>query len=555
MVADVHQEIVLRKLRAVEGATFDAHTNEVNNDRCLPGTRVSIISQIEEWSTASKEQDIFWLNGMAGTGKSTIARTVAQLFADKNMLGASFFFKRGEGDRGRVALFFPTIASQLVHQVPSLAPYVRNQIEADPNINNKSLHIQFDKLIAQPIQNHAERLDQSLIIVVIDALDECDNLEQARLLIFFFSQVKYLTSSLRMKFFITSRPELPIICGFDDVGGKYKDLVLHEIPLSIIEHDIGEFFKHELGKVRNDYNRFTTESRRLPLDWPGADVMKDLVDMAVPLFIFATTVCLSIQDRRLGGPNDQLSRILEQRGKSDSKLDATYLPVLGRIFSGLSPSELSSMTARFKQIIGSTVVLAAPLSISSMAKLLSVSVHTIEDQLELFHSVLSIPQDPEVPVRLLHLSFRDFLVDLGKKHDPVKYPFYVDERETHKQLSSHCLRVLSTSEALKKDICDLKQPDTVRFDIEEEIIDACLPSEVQYACMYWTYHYKESGSLIKDGDPADMFLKRNLLYWLEALALLGRIMESIDMIDELLDSVNVGSSSLTQRNILEKSFR
>ena len=61
---------------------------------------------------------------MAGTGKSTISRIVAQKFADKGDLGASFFFKKGEGDRGHVRLFIITIATQLVQKLPSLTPHV-----------------------------------------------------------------------------------------------------------------------------------------------------------------------------------------------------------------------------------------------------------------------------------------------------------------------------------------------------------------------------------------------------------------------------------------------
>jgi hypothetical protein len=46
---------------------------------------------------------------MAGTDKSTISRTIAQKFDDKGDLGASFFFKRGEGDRGDAGMFIKTI--------------------------------------------------------------------------------------------------------------------------------------------------------------------------------------------------------------------------------------------------------------------------------------------------------------------------------------------------------------------------------------------------------------------------------------------------------------
>ncbi len=88
---------------------------------------------------------------MAGTGKSTISRTVAQSFADKGVLGASFFFKRGERDRGDAARLFPTIASQLVVEEPAVAAHVRAAIDADPHVTDKPLKEQFDKLVLEPL--------------------------------------------------------------------------------------------------------------------------------------------------------------------------------------------------------------------------------------------------------------------------------------------------------------------------------------------------------------------------------------------------------------------
>jgi hypothetical protein len=58
---------------------------------CLPDTRVEIIREITDWADGQVERRIFWLNGMAGTGKSTIARTVARDFYEQKGLGASFF--------------------------------------------------------------------------------------------------------------------------------------------------------------------------------------------------------------------------------------------------------------------------------------------------------------------------------------------------------------------------------------------------------------------------------------------------------------------------------
>ncbi|KAK4096065.1 hypothetical protein N658DRAFT_501994 [Parathielavia hyrcaniae] len=95
-----------------DDAAFDSNAEE-HNAQCHPDTRTELLGQIKEWANDSQAESIFWLNGMAGTGKSTISRTVAQSFKDQNLLGASFFFKRGEGDRGKATLFFPPLPASL----------------------------------------------------------------------------------------------------------------------------------------------------------------------------------------------------------------------------------------------------------------------------------------------------------------------------------------------------------------------------------------------------------------------------------------------------------
>ncbi|KFZ19736.1 hypothetical protein V501_00536 [Pseudogymnoascus sp. VKM F-4519 (FW-2642)] len=454
-ILDIHQKIVLDKLLSADNAEFDSHDEE-HNARCYQGTRVELLRQIDTWASNRGSERIFWLNGMAGTGKSTISRTVAQTFADKGDLGASFFFKRGEGDRGHAGMFITTIATQLIQKLPSLAPHVQNAIEADPGISKKALKQQFDTLVLQPlgkirihpqkssstvividaldecdlkIQTHPQK--SSSIVIVIDALDECDREEDVRTIIRLFSQVKHITS-IQIKFFLTSRPELPIRLGFEDISGKYEGLALHQIPEPIIKEDISAFLEHQLAMIREDYNKSVTQNRKLPAYWPGHTTIQSLVGMAVPLFIFATTVCRFINDRKCGQPNDQLAKVLKYETRSQaSKLDATYLPVLDQLLVGVTISERRGIVEEFRQVIGSIIILASPLPATSLDRLLGVPEGTVDSRTDLLHSVLSVPSRPDHPIRLLHLSFRDFLVDTEKRETN---PFWVDEKDAHNKL-------------------------------------------------------------------------------------------------------------------------
>lgn len=519
----------MAKLRTVNGASYDAY-NDAESSTCLPNTRVEILQQIQEWGASTDEECIFWLNGMAGTGKSTISRTVAQTFAKKKMLGASFFFKRGEGDRGHAGLFIPTIAAQLVQKMPDLAEPVYQQMYYEPAVSDKSINIQFETLIQRPFQELPQRADPPILVVVVDALDECDRLDHVKLITHLLSQAKTL-QSVRLKFFMTSRPELPITLGFQTLDTKYKEFILHEVPEPIIKNDIDLFLEIQLSKIKQDYNQSVTLSRQLHPDWPGDRHQKRLVELATPLFIFAATVCRFIQDRRFGSPQRLLARFLENQADVGSKLQATYRPVLDQLLLGLDDSEKEEVAARFREIVGSIVALADPLTTHSLSALLEIPQDMIEDQLDLLHSVLQVPATQDDPVRLLHLSFRDYLFNLDKANKSSDSLFSVSETRTHERMAGKCLKLLSRR--LERDICDLGQQDFPRADIEGRTLDAKVAPEVQYACRYWVEHWRLSGRKIQDEDIIHDFFRRHLLHWLEALTLLGLLREGVSLVDKL----------------------
>jgi hypothetical protein len=146
----LHQKIDLAKLPYAEGATFDSHADELDS-RCHKDTRLELRDQIKQWARDPQGKSVFWLRGIAGTGKSTISRTVAQSFADDGQLAASFFFKRGEGDRGNARRLFSTLARQMVVMIPGMSSLVSEAIEVDPTLMEKSMKKQFEKVILQPL--------------------------------------------------------------------------------------------------------------------------------------------------------------------------------------------------------------------------------------------------------------------------------------------------------------------------------------------------------------------------------------------------------------------
>ncbi|KAL8364713.1 hypothetical protein RB595_003816 [Gaeumannomyces hyphopodioides] len=534
----------LEKLPVAKGAAFDAQANE-HDPSCHPDTRVDLLADIYKWMEDPNKKCIFWLRGMAGTGKSTISRTVAKKLSTAKVPSASFFFKKGEGDRGSAAMFFTTILAQLVHQVPILASHVQSAIENDPAIVDKNKKEQFEKLILEPL-NKCKVASSPLLAVVVDALDECDREEDAKVLVYLFSRAREV-ASFRLRFFVTSRPELPIRLGFKEIGDNYQNLALHEVPKPDIKRDISTFLRSELNRIRQNFNK-TVPGPGLPSNWPPPASLEDLVNIAVPLFIFASTACRFIADIHYGNPMEQLDRILGYKTKGGwSRLHATYLPILNQLLLKRTDTgsdkrtgeEEAQVIAWFCDIVGTIVLLADPLPSASLALILGRTQHDVDSKLCTLHSVLDISDDPLVPVKLLHLSFRDFLVD-QKNRDANT--FWIDERETHEKLADRCLKLLSTDNNLKRDVCDLRHPGTLQSKIEPGIINNRLPPEVQYACRYWVHHWKESRRQIRDGDPVHHFLTNYFLYWVEALSVIGRIRESIGIQDSLINMLDPKNS-------------
>lgn len=153
---DVLQDKVdLTRLVVVKNAIYDSYADE-NSPRCLEGTRMDLRFRITRWVDAQDSKLIFWLCGKAGTGKSTVSRTVAHLQKQRRLV-ASFFFKRGEVDRGNAGLFFPTIARQLADSIPGLGHAIADALAKDSFLCERNLQEQFEKLVFQPLLNLEQR--------------------------------------------------------------------------------------------------------------------------------------------------------------------------------------------------------------------------------------------------------------------------------------------------------------------------------------------------------------------------------------------------------------
>ncbi|OCK76219.1 NACHT and WD40 domain protein [Lepidopterella palustris CBS 459.81] len=527
------QDRQIDKLPYADDAAFNSQIWE-QQPRCLYNTRVELLRTVETWGRSPTSACIFWLRGMAGTGKSTIARTIADSFAKEKQLGASFFFSRGKGDLGYARKFVTTIAAQLAGKDPSLRYYISKAISDNSHIVREGLREQWKHLIFRPLLELEEKSPRpQTFVVVIDALDECEGEDDVRLLLRLLPEVNRL-QKVKVRIFITSRPETLIRFSFRDMSGDtHQDLALHEIAQEITQRDIYFFLSHELEGMRKEYG--------IQHGWPDHRSIQLLSERACGLFIYASTACRFIRTSKYPtAPEDRLEHLLQAPviSKSpDGVLDKIYLQVLEHSLIGdCDGLEREKLGAQFRAIVGPIVILFNTLPYPSLAMLINRPDRDVLALLRNLHSILDVPESQIHPIQLLHPSFRDFLLNIDRCSDRL---FWIDEKKAHENLVKICLRTMSD---LKEDTCGLTAPGALSCRVPGDRIQQCIPVELQYACRYWVDHLLKSKLQLRDDDQIHVFLRQHLLHWLEVLGLMGKISESILMITSLESHIRADKS-------------
>jgi hypothetical protein len=138
---------------------------------------------------------------------------VAREYSDKRWLGASFFFSRGGGDLASTRRFAATIAVQLAEASPQLRRHIADATAATHRIHGLGLYDQWERLILQPLAQLSTEAFPHPLVIVVDALDECDNNDDVSLLI------RCLVAAVAVEH-VDIRPTISIYATGSQPGGK-----------------------------------------------------------------------------------------------------------------------------------------------------------------------------------------------------------------------------------------------------------------------------------------------------------------------------------------------
>ena len=490
----------------------EAGYNSGNRQGCLKGTRADVLLQLERWLKDEHDHHVFWLNGLAGTGKSTITQTFAEISFADGMLGASFFCSRDFEDRSNLQAIFPTLAFQLAYQYLPFREQLLRVLRANPGIGRESLCSQMEKIILGPL--YSTRIQT---LVIIDALDECKDEEPASAILSVLS--RYVELLPNVKFFITGRPEPRIRSGFrlKSLRPITEVLRLHDVEQSSVDSDIKLFFRTRLGDIAK-----TRSDCDFAQDWPNPSDINILCKKAAGFFIYASTVVkfVAFKNRM---PTEQLERIISlpqsTAHEGRSGIDLLYTQVLEQVVDD-TDVDAEEAHSHFKAVVGAVLLVLNPLSARALSDLLKVSSLST---LRSLHSLLLVPENTEDPIRPFHKSFSDFLMDPVRCKDER---FFVEPAVHHEEILLSCFSLMG--ERLKRNICNLDG-----HAVLSEVMD--LPTykkdyigeALEYACQFWSKHLlmvPSSSSHVGEVQKAiEEFFTRHLLYWIEVLVLTGNL--------------------------------
>ena len=470
-----------------------------------------MLHEIESWADNFRKSPVFWLNGLVGTGKTTIAQTIAERLFAEGRLGASFFCSRDFEDRSDLRLIFPTLAFQLAHKYPNFRSLFVSLLRANPDVVHESLHSQMQKMIVEPLRKTGVST-----VLVIDALDECKDHESTSAILSVLA--RFVEETPKVKFFITGRPEPRIKTGFrlPLLIDSTNVFVLHDVDPSLIESDIRVFLTHEL---------FELAQRRQLEGWLKDKHIELLCRRAAGLFVYAVAT-IKFLDSNTHLTEHRLDVILKlpestaPEGKTRfnprTTLDSLYTSILQTAFS----EEDSHVDSKVRTTVGTVLVVVNPLPPLAIAQLIGLELKEVMLYLTLIQSLLAIGEDSNKPVKPFHKSFPDFITDPSRCLDTR---FYISPPRLHFQLTTNCLRLMN--DELEQDLLSLPEH-TLNSKIKDlqARINGRISIALQYACRSWHNHLTETKGEIADViSYLQIFLETKFLAWLEVLSVLGDV--------------------------------
>jgi hypothetical protein len=475
------------------------------------------LDSITQWMMDPSCEPVFWLTGLAGTGKTAVAQSVAAMATRSNHLGATFFFSRASEERSEYGSVIPTLAYQLAQDL-DLRSGILAALDLSKDVAVADIMTQAEQLIFDVLRSR-ESDPPSCLLIILDALDECKkDINRVHggdlipVLLAGFGEFSWI------KVLITSRPEPSIEMLFmsEDLDGATLNLALHrDIEEETVRADIAYYLSAELTKLR----KRTPNNPDFPTD---ADV-RTLVERANTLFIYARTAMEYVCDPH-GQPDRRLAALFkakpEQSSRQYGRLDSLYSQIMQDTVRGVCKGTII-VDRNLRNVLTTLVLLQHEVPLNSLAAIAEIDEDDCRDILRHISALLNYQYGIAEPVRLMHVSFSDFISDRKRCSELTGY--VVDACGDHLRMTERCLEVMNTH--LRYNIYLIDNPSLSNAEVGdlEYRIHQHIPGYLRYSCRFWAIHWLEYVSAAGYGSRVprgmEQFGREHILHWIEALSL------------------------------------
>ena len=469
----------------------------------MKGTRESILNRTMAWVASPQGRDeaprrnTYWFYGSPGIGKTSLAHSICENLHDQKQLAGAFFCRRDDPHLSEVRNILPTLINALAGIFPPFRSLVAERLRNDRNLTSKSMKASLFLDFVRSLPRHPERT----LVLVIDALDECENI-QNRLGI-----LKVLTDAAAqapwLKIIIVCRPEADIQRFFDGTQSSHLryDLATDQDASA----DLRTFAQKEFDLMASKWY--------ITPPWPEESLFNGITSRSNGLFIFIKTVVLGLEHCK--DPTASLKAALEGS-------DGTGLNSLYALYSSILRMRIAPGDAEFRRVIGVLLITAPYRSLSeeTLANFAGVRANLVKKWVDDLSSLLH-RDEANGGIRVRHLSISDFFISNDCHRD-----YQVNLQDAHVQLGIICLRTMVVH--LQFNICKLEDSRLANAEIEDlqSRINENISVSLQYSSLYWSDHLcftNDADDPSVWGGLKEFFEGLYPLFWIEVLSVMGMI--------------------------------
>jgi len=482
----------------------------------MKGTRESRLKEIVNW-VANKSGDTYWIHGLPGIGKTSLAHSICASLHDQKQLAGAVFCRKDHPKLSQPRSILSTLIYNLAEISPPFRKIVANRLRKDINLTPESMK---NSLFLELLDNLPKHPNDFLVFV-IDAFDECgDDRSRPRLLRLLTGAA---TRASWLKFIISSRPEADIGQFFD--GLPKSSYVGYDLGTDQeASGDLRTLARSEFGPVARKW--------RLPTPWPEDLLLDRIIFRADGLFIFIKTLVRALEHH--ANPTEFLEAASEEAGVGLKSLYGLYSNILN--------SRIVYSKAEFQGVI--EVLLATAryhaLREETIAELTGVKLNLVGVWVDELSSLLYRDKGTNRRIRFMHLSISEFLISNDYPCD-----YRINRQDANVQLGITCLETMVHQ--LPFNICGLEDSRLANEDIKDlpSRITKNIPDCLQYSCLHWSNHlcFVPDNNDQQVWDSLEKFFEGSSpLLWIEALSILGMVPMGAPSIRNVITWAKVSSA-------------